>query len=235
MFRILTGVAVLLTASVLTAAPIPKETPQDRLRTLFGTTHDPDQDCEFELVERRKLRVRVPGKHHSMYGDVGHTNAPRVMRSVSGDFIAEVRLQVHFDRAGVAADQGLPAAAGGGLLLTDADGGVVEFRHLQEQIGNNPWRTSAEFDLRLPGTEAGSAIPRPFAGNAVTLRLTRKQGRLFAEWSADGKTWATLNRNGVDAPIGKSVSVGIYAIQNTDKPMSVVFDEFRITPLTAGK
>ncbi|MCZ2343048.1 MAG: DUF1349 domain-containing protein [Bacteroidales bacterium] len=233
MFRLVARlmVGILMTVSVLSAAPIPKESPKERLQHLFGTVFDPDQDCEITLVERRQLRIRVPGKHHSMYGDVGHTNAPRVMRTVSGDFVAQVRVRVQFDKLGLAVDQGLPPAAGGGLLLMDDDKGVVEFRTLQEKIGSNPWRTAAECDVRLPGFEAGNSIPRPLEEMPVLLRLTRKQGRLFAEWSSDGKTWTAANRNGIEVPLSKRVTLGVYAIQNTDKPMSIHFEEFHITPL----
>lgn len=235
MFRLIVGVLstlpILAAMSVLSAAPIPKESPKERIQTLFGTVQDPDQDCETTLVERRTLRIRIPGKHHSMYGDVGHTNAPRVMRSVSGDFVAQVRVHVQFDPRGAAADQGLPPAVGGGLLLTDGETGVVEFRLLQEKIGNNPWRTSTECDVRLPGFEAGNSVPRPLHDAAIILRLTRKQGRLFTEWSDDGKVWNSTKRNGTAAPLNRRLSIGVYAIQNTDKPATVLFDTFQVTPL----
>ena len=213
------------------AAPVPRLTDADRIARLFGTPVDPDKDSVFTLVGGSALRVRVPGTHHSMYDDEGHTNAPRALRPITGDFVARVRVTIAFDKDAGPADGEFPRVVGGGLLVTVGDKGVVEHRHLHERIGNAPWRSSAEVDARLPQFEAGSSTPRPLAEKPTYLRLTRRGNVLTTEWSDDGKIWADVG-TGLP-PLGKTVSVGPYVIQNTDKPLTVTFDQYEVVPLAA--
>lgn len=234
MFRLATLIAVsfaISAAFVTSAAPIPKESDLARIKSRYGTPVDPDRDCRIDLVEDGRLRMTVPGKHHSMYSDAGHTNAPRVLREVSGDFVAAMRLTLTFNPSAQAADRELPAFVGGGWLLLDGDTGMIEFRHLQEKLGSNPWRTSAEFDVRQPGHEDGKSIPRPLYEKPIHLRLTRQGQKLMMDWSPDGKEWTPMSPNGVEVPMGRKLSIGPCAIQNTDQPMTATFDQFQITPL----
>lgn len=223
-------VTLLLIPGAVVAAPVPRDSDAARIARLFGQPVDPDKDCDFKLGEGTALRVRVPGKHHSMYTDEGHRNAPRVLRPVTGDFVARVRVAIAFDTDAGPADDEVPPVAGGGLLVTLGDTGVFEFRHLHERIGNTPWRTSAEVDARFPGFEAGTTKPRPLVGGATYLRLTRRGKNLRTEWSDDNKTWSEVS---TDLPLGDTISVGPYVIQNTDQPLTVTFDRYEITPLAA--
>ena len=55
----------------------------------WGRVVEPDRDCEVALQDGA-LRVKIPGKPHDFAAEVPSFNAPRVVREVQGDFIAEV-------------------------------------------------------------------------------------------------------------------------------------------------
>src|SRR5947209_9057939 len=57
----------------------------------WGTAIDPDGDCKF-TVAKDALTITVPGTDHALCIEQNRMNAPRVLRSVEGDFICQVKV-----------------------------------------------------------------------------------------------------------------------------------------------
>src|SRR5262245_57986525 len=64
-----------------------------------GKVTDPDGDCKISFSDG-KLNIMVPGTAHDLSAELqSKRNAPRVMRDIKGDFIAEVRVDGSFNPA----------------------------------------------------------------------------------------------------------------------------------------
>jgi hypothetical protein len=226
--------AALLVAPVA-AAPIPKEDDAARLRRLYGVPVDPDKDCTFEMVGE-KLRIKVPGKHHSLHPNPGLFNAPRVAKEVEGDFSATVRVAFPIRPSpGPEADQHAQAFATAGLVAWAEDGETVRLvrkeyrlRVRQGECFDRTWSWvgpkkgkgyngfSSAFDVK--GSESG------------WVRLGRSGQKLTAAYSRDGKEWtADSSADGVELGWGGKVKVGLIAENGYSAAFEAVFDEYTLT------
>ena len=59
MFRAL---PLLLIPAALVAAPVPPESDDAKLKRIYGTVVDPDDDCTFEMIGE-KLRIGIPAAY----------------------------------------------------------------------------------------------------------------------------------------------------------------------------
>src|SRR5262249_36323812 len=74
--------------------PAPPPAPHLTLRD-WGSAVDPDGDCTF-TIKPNALTIAVPGSDHVLGVERGRMNAPRVLREITGDFIAQVRVAGDF-------------------------------------------------------------------------------------------------------------------------------------------
>src|SRR4051812_586702 len=81
----------ILLASVLAGASMPGEQGEVLEIRGWGTAIDPDGDCKFS-VEKGRVAIAIPGTVHALSAERGQVNAPRVLREVEGDFIAQVKV-----------------------------------------------------------------------------------------------------------------------------------------------
>src|SRR5262249_17305731 len=79
----------------------------------WGELTDPDGDCTIG-ADRGKLTITVPGTPHNLTGPAGNTSAPRILRPVTGDFPAQVKVTGDFQ-------PGHPKGFNGAGLLLWAD------------------------------------------------------------------------------------------------------------------
>ncbi|MDB5302327.1 MAG: Regulation of enolase protein 1, concanavalin A-like superfamily [Phycisphaerales bacterium] len=87
------------------------------------------------------------------------------------------------------------------------------------------YKDSEDQDTNPPGV-AGEF----FKGRSTYLRLARKGDKITASYSHDGKNWTEVKEIAVDLP--PKVHVGVAAVNSSDKPFTVEFEEFKIA---AGK
>ena len=84
----------------------------------WGDAVDPDGDCQFELDPREdKVRIIVPGKTHILSAEIGHVNAPRLLRDIKGDFDLIVRVAGTSNPGGKATTTVYSPYHGAGLLI----------------------------------------------------------------------------------------------------------------------
>jgi RNA polymerase sigma factor (sigma-70 family) len=211
----------------LAADPTPADQPgQGTIIPCWGTTVDPDGDCKF-TVENDTLTIVVPNTDHALCVERDQMNAPRVLRDVEGDFIAQVRVSGPFPEGAESVVKGRRPFHGAGLLLWLDDKNYVrlERAHLVFEGRNLIY---ANFELRQDGefTRAGNATEMSLAEGAIFLRLERHDGKVFAATSPNGTHWTSFNP--LDVKLAPKVRVGIVAGQNTSKGFAPEFSDFKL-------
>jgi RNA polymerase sigma factor (sigma-70 family) len=189
---------------------------------------DPDKDCKF-VHEKDALTIVVPGKDHDLGVERDKMNAPRLLRDVEGDFVAEVR---------VGGDSFKPSAdsttterksfVGAGLVLMDGDKTYIRLEraglHRDGELHTYPnWELRKDGEWKL----AGGAFGLPFEYKDTYLRLERKGDQVLGSYSQDGKEWTSLDPLEVTLPA--RLKVGIAAVSTSAEPFKPRFDAFKLT------
>jgi hypothetical protein len=221
-------VGLLVCAVAASAAPPPKESPENKLRRLFGAPFDPEKDCNFTL-DGNQLKIKVAGTPHRFTpGYETETSlAPRTKQQITGDF--DLRVVVVSVTPPGAKTDGLGMTAGGLFIATDADKFVTLSRYTtraDDGDGANP-----QFLLQhyLPDTNGSnlSAEPEELKGKPVHLRLVREKNKVTGYTSADGKTWAMKGVQNYAWP--ETVSVGVFASHGVNHAVEGVFEGLTVT------
>lgn len=195
----------------------------------WGQVVDPDGDCTVK-EDRGKLTIAVPATLHDLNPRNGRLNAPRVLQDVEGDFLATVRVTGDFVPGMATTAPRSAPFLGAGLIVWENEKNYV-------RLERNVWRAAnGQLACYPPLFEAfkdGNAVVSSqgtsadfFQGNSTSFRLERKGNALTASCSHDGKEWVFAKEAEVELP--KKVQVGVSAINTSDKPFSMEFDEFTL-------
>jgi serine/threonine protein kinase/regulation of enolase protein 1 (concanavalin A-like superfamily) len=172
---------------------------------------DPLGDCAYSLGDHAgQLTIKLNAKNHDFNSGINF-NAPRMMRNVSGDFVAETRVRFTPSPEGY-------MAAGMGVYMDDRN-------ILWDGRASNDVIQSIYF---YQGTEVHEKSAPNVSTDTVTLRITRRGNVFTTSGKVDGADWvdiATYDYSG--AP--QTVQVGLVLINNwTDVPLSADFDYFSL-------
>ncbi len=199
----------------------------------WGTATDPDGDCKF-TVERGGLAIGVPGSDHVLGFERGKMNAPRVLREVEGDFVAQVRVAAVFPAgAKTLVPDRRPLFVAGLLLYVDdrtyarLERGDVTRDSDRFHFPN--WELRHKGEWVRAGGPADGAIDR---GEPVWLRLERRGDRLLAYHSADAVAWTALEP--LDAALPAKVRVGVCVGNNTTTPFAAAFAGWQLFQCVAA-
>lgn len=224
---------ILLAVSTAIAAPPPKETPQDRLRRLYGMPYDPEKDSTITL-DGSRLRIQMPGTPHRFTPgyESEKSSAPRVRRELSGDFDIRVRV-VSVTTPKPMAD-GLSMTAGGLFIGTDDNTFITISRYVSAAVDDR-FTPQFLFQPHLPDTAVqGSGLqPNEAKDKPIYLRLVREKKSVTAYSSTDGKTWKERGTQKYAWP--DKVFVGVFASHGTGHPVEGVFDEFDVLQPSSAK
>ena len=198
----------------------------------WGTAINPEGDCTIR-EQSGKLTIRVPaGVYDLWYGeeDPAHrSHSPRVVRTVRGDFVAQVRVTADWS-------VGTPLASGrfsrvAGLLIWDSEDHYLRHeRNLfqsMRQPGVTAYWTPPLYDrggARISTWKAGNTDI--FGGRSTWLRLERKGQSITASMSRDGRVWEQTAV--LETTFPETVSVGVLAHQASGGEFACEFDEFRL-------
>lgn len=209
----------------IAAAPVPKETEAEKIKRLFGTPADPEKDCRFAL-DGEKLIVRTPEAGHPFAFGAGIGPAPRVTRTVEGDFTATVRIRMAPPRQ--------PQPTGGtrthflaGLYLAASDTSFAyNARAVEDQ--QNQLRRTGRHGAWLGGNQqfSGSSGGGAFDPETTFLRVSRTGGKLQFGASADGKGWHLFA--GPDVAYPDKVTLALFAANPGGLPFAAEFDQFTV-------
>jgi regulation of enolase protein 1 (concanavalin A-like superfamily) len=211
----------------------PAATQEDKPKTLegWGAVTDPSGDCSFK-AEKQRLVVKVPGSIHDLNPRTG-MQAPRVLKTVKGDFVAQIKVTGDFKPGEKAADAEHSSFNGAGLLVWQDEKNYI-------RLERNRWYVSGEEkyacypplleyykDGAYQDTDPNSTLDEFFKGRSTWLRLERKADKVVASYSHDGKEWTEAKEITVELPA--EVTVGVAAINTSEEPFTVEFEEFKVS------
>jgi Protein of unknown function (DUF1349) len=156
--------------------------------------------------------------------------APRVLRPVTGDFEAEVKVTGDFDPGLQPVMAGRAAFFGAGLLLWESATNYVRLERNEWTFGPGSRQRHGPlfehwFDNR--NLVFNPTLSEPFfRGDSTWLRLTRTGDQLSAAYSHDGLDWVTYKT--IEISMGKDVEIGVAAISTSAKPLGVTFSNFQV-------
>ena len=209
----------------------------------WGMATDQDGDCTF-LQSEGKLTIKVPGTIHDMYpgqrDPAKRFNAPRVLQSVAGDFVAEVKVTSDWKPGPRNPEATTRPYFGAGLIVWDSAGELVrlerniwnEDRNLRG-LPNNGLLVETSYSSPLYYKDARAAN-RPksatngfFKGQSAWLRVRRIGESIETAISSDGKEWVANET--LSTTFGKTVQVGIHAVNSSTSEFVVAFEDFKIS------
>jgi hypothetical protein len=206
MSRSLLTVVSLLAGGIALAVPAPANKPWV---TGWDKPVDPDKDCKF-TIDKDTLTIEVPGKNHGLAVEIGLMNAPRLLRDVEGDFVAQVRVDGTFQPSQSSTNRQRLPLLGVGLLLWKDEKTYVRLEHAALFKGGET-KIYANWELRQDGkwVLAGAENVQPLEAKPTYLRLARQGDKLLPSVSQDGKEWKELNPLEVKLPVKLKLGVSL--------------------------
>jgi regulation of enolase protein 1 (concanavalin A-like superfamily) len=190
----------------------------------WGAAVDPDGDCRIG-ADGGKLTIEVPGKKHDLSIETGEMNAPRVLKGIDGDFIAQAKVAGNIRHSGKRTSDRSLAYHGAGLLLwQDARTYVrLERAAIVREDGQVVHYTN--FELRRDGEAVlSNAVEIP--DQDTYLRMERRGDRVYGLVSADGFRWACFEPMAATLPW--DVKLGFAAVSTSSDPLKVSFSEWEV-------
>ena len=194
---------------------------------------DPDHDCEFALTNEG-LRISVPGdRPHDLAAEVDTTNAPRVLKTVDGDFTISVQVDGRYSPGDDSTLSGRMAYTGAALVAIADSRNVVTLARATVQYPGEKPTSYANFEIRANGNllrmgnSGDHLLPR---SGPVFLRLSRHGSEFVAAVSRDGKQWDELAPQRVPTRWQKELLVGVAAISSSEKTFRPVFSYLDLQP-----
>jgi regulation of enolase protein 1 (concanavalin A-like superfamily) len=195
----------------------------------WGGLIDPDGDCKF-TIEMGSLRMGLPGSDHSLGYERGVMNAPRTIRGVEGDFIAQVEVSGSFPAGATSLLSNRRPFHGAGLLVWLDEKNYIRLERA-ELVFDGQNMSYANFECRTDGefVRKGDASELPLPEGPMHLRLERRGSTLLGEVSSDGVHWTAMKPITIELP--QQVSVGVVASHNTSSPFEPEFKSFKVYTL----
>ena len=203
---------------------IPADAP-DFEQTTWGEFIDPDGDCAADF-DGAAVTLDLPATRHDLSVETDSVNAPRILRDIDGDFIAEVRVDGEIQPTGPSTIPGRKPYQSAGLLLWLDDETYVRLERaamIQPDTGGIQFFVNLE--LRRDGAMAG-AMGALTADEPLYLRLERKAGRVFGSFSRDRLNWQGFKP--LPADLAGPARIGVLAISSGSNPLRVEFEGFSI-------
>jgi regulation of enolase protein 1 (concanavalin A-like superfamily) len=200
---------------------------QDRpARTLkgWGQVVDPAKDCQFN-TDGDRLTIDIPATKHDLSAEVGDITAPRVLKEVEGDFIAQVKVSGNVRHFGNRTSDEFLAYHGAGLILWQDERNYIRLERaaiMREQGGSLHYGTlQFRKDFRLASTDEVK-LPE----QDTYLRLERRNGRVYGAVSQDGIHWRGFESIPVELP--RRIKLGVVAINTSTERFKPAFSELEI-------
>lgn len=192
----------------------------------WGQAMDPDGDCTFH-GEDGQLTIVAPGPRHGLSIELNRMNAPRVMRTVEGDFSVELRIDTKFTPGDQTIAQ-RTAYQGSGLLLFQDDENYARIEAAVLVRNGNP-RYYVNFELRVDGQLQRFGIPDDYSWDStrpIWLRLDRRDNQLLGAATQEVGSWTYLNPKNIG--LSEVVQIGVAAINASSLPLQAEFADMRL-------
>lgn len=223
-------VIVALTTVGLTTPPASAQGPRNPSMAGWGDAVDPDRDCKIGL-DGRRLTIEVPGTKHDLSAETDEMNAPRVLRAIDGDFIAQVKVAGNVRHSGKRTSERSVAYHGAGLLLWKDARTYVRLERAAIVREGGEIVHYAHLELRRDGEPIPGGSVR-IADQDTYLRLERRGDRIYGLASVDGYRWACFEPLAVSLP--KDLKLGFAAVSTSTDPLKVTFSDLETYRRQAG-
>ena len=192
----------------------------------WGTVVDPNNDCE---VGTSSLKIQVPPTNHDL-SPLRGLSAPRVLRTVTGDFELSVKVTADFQPGPTAKGKGRPFNGAGLLIWQDAENFL--------RVERNAWWDGESFlcypplieywrDRKYAGANNAPVLSSKFFhGDSTWLKAIRRGERITVSMSHDGVKWIEVKT--VIVKLDARLQVGVAALNTSDKPFQVEFDDLQL-------
>lgn len=206
------------------AAGVPEPEPKGKPLVDWGTAIDPDGDCKFTPDGKKSLTMNVPGTWHDLNTHVNQLNAPRVMRTIEGDFSITVKVAGDFKPGGKPQNPKSVPSCGGGIVVWNNSDNFIRLDRFAISR-NNKFSPFIQFVEREAGYE--SAVHNEgYPGGDCYLRMERKGSRITGAISTDGTKWKSLKP--IDTLWPARLTVGLAATNSSSDPHTARFEEFTL-------
>ncbi len=182
-------------------------------------------------VEQTKdtLKLTVDKGPRDLSAELNITDAPRVMREVSGDFVIQVRVTPDFRLRGQSLIGGRPVFCSAGLLLWKSKTDYVRLERAMYVMPQKPVVDYMSFDRRKAGQWVINR-DRPAVNRAAKswyLKLERDGDTVTGSISENGKDWRSPQRINIsDFP--QRLLVGVAVCSTSKAPISATFDSLTL-------
>jgi regulation of enolase protein 1 (concanavalin A-like superfamily) len=194
--------------------------------TDWGTLADPRKNSRAN-VKDGVLSMVVPGQSGFSI-ELKRMNAPRVLREVSGDFVATVKVEGDFAPGKQAFAERIAYNGAGLLLLRDELTYVRLDRGTLVRSGRQTHFTN--FELRVDGKLERFGLPtdRPLLGDTATwLRLERRGNEIRGAVRQGDEDWTYLTPKKTALP--DKLKIGVLGANSSNSPFSLRFSEFSVS------
>ena len=191
----------------------------------WDTILDPDDDCKIKST----IIIKVPKADQNLNPTRNFSqplNAPRLLKHVSGDFTAQVKVTGSF-----APDAQNPGFMGAGLVIWEDETHFLRMERTAYFNGNEVTCEFPPIEHWRNGNFVGFPPKYPLAskhykGNSTWLKIQRKDEKLIASVSQDGKEWQIVKEKKDLFP--EDVSVGLAVVSHHRSELTFRFDDFDI-------
>lgn len=209
-------------ATGLMAAPVPKATTKVKIEAIFGNLEDPEGKCDFH-IDGTKLTIDLPGgKEYMCYEK--KQNAPRMTRTVAGDFIITVKCSAELPKDAKQVE-GSWAEVGCGLYIKPKDEDVARLG-LSDFIYESDNKPQHNQVVLYPISYGPAGQHFKGTGNSIYVRFSRIGKRIEYSASDDGKKF-TLSMWS-DKDNGEPYQLGVYACSNCTEKTKAVLEDFKL-------
>jgi regulation of enolase protein 1 (concanavalin A-like superfamily) len=209
-------------------------TEDEKPRTIkgWGEVTDSAGDCSVKGEEGR-LTIEVPGGTHDLNPALGGMRAPRVLKEVEGDFVVQIKVTGDFKPGEESACPKTSSFNGAGLLIWQDAKNYI-------RLERNAWWTGEGgyacypplFEYHRDGEDQNvypaGTTDEFFKGRSTWLKLQRREGKVIASYSHDGKEWTEVKQ--IDVELPRKVQVGVAVVNTSAKPLAVTFEELSVRP-----
>jgi regulation of enolase protein 1 (concanavalin A-like superfamily) len=198
----------------------------------WGKAHNPDGDCQF-FTSGDDLLISVPATNgpHDLAAEINVVNAPRVLRSVRGDFVVQVCVDGRMLPGGKSTLSGRIGYNGAGLVVMSDDENVICLARAFLQDEDEQPRGYANFEMRndakLDHIGMADQHSLPLSG-PVFLRLERRGDKVIASTSLNGEQWRRVDAKRIPARWDKELQVGVVAISTSKEEFNPKFSKFKL-------
>jgi regulation of enolase protein 1 (concanavalin A-like superfamily) len=214
----------LVIAALLPSSGFSQDGPTRTLKG-WGQAVDPAKDCKFHL-DGDRLMIEVPGTKHDLSAEVGDMKAPRVLREIEGDFIAQVKVSGNVRHGGGRTSDEYLAYHGAGLILWLDERTYVRLERaaiVREEGG--PYHYG-NFELRKDSQRATTGGNAEIPDQDTYLRLEKRGDRILGATSPDGIHWQYFDPIPVELP--RRIKLGFAAINTSTEAFKASFAELEI-------